>query len=362
MDTRYKPVVIFAVLIVLIGFSFVVLLSEEKKDEPKDPADPSALNSQITIAVDKGLKFLASQQSKTGMIGARFQVFVTSVAGLAFLASGNLPGEGRYGDNIHAARRYLVNSATKVGYICEDEASGGASRMHGHGFATWFLAELYGTSRQSGIEVEEEVKTLLKKAIDVCESSQSNEGGWYYTPQKSSDEGSITVCIVQALRAARNIGLCVNKQVIDRGVNYLKRSANSDGSFKYSLNSGGGRGGTFPLAAGGVSSLCLYGMYDAPETLKGLEYILKFKPGTPGNWNSNSYPYYSNFYATLAMFLAGEKYWDDWFPLEVKTILEKQAADGSWAGGESGTPPEYSTALACLTLQIPLQYLPLFHK
>ena len=359
MNARYKPVVIFAVLIVLIGFSFVVLLSEEKKDEPKDPADPSALNSQITLAVDKGLKFLASQQSKTGMIGARFQVFVNSVAGLAFLASGNLPGEGRYGDNIHAARRYLVNSATKLGYICEDEVSGGASRMHGHGFATWFLAELYGTSRQSGIEVEEEVKTLLKKAIDVCETSQSNEGGWYYTPQKGGDEGSITVCIVQALRAARNIGLCVNKQVIDKGVDYLKKSANPDGSFKYSLG-GGSRGGTFPLAAGGVSSLCLYGMYDAPETQKGLEYILKFKPGTPNNWSA--YPYYSNFYATLAMFLAGEKYWDDWFPLEAKTLLGKQTADGSWIDQSEGGTPEYATALACLTLQIPLQYLPLFHK
>jgi hypothetical protein len=357
MATLFKYASVFALLIIILGVSFALLMSEEKGEAPKDSGDLFELNSRIGVAVDKGLKFLASKQAKTGFIGPQYQVFVTGVAGLAFLASGNLPGEGKYGANIHSARRYIVNSTSKIGYICEDERSGGASRMHGHGFATWFLAELYGTSRQSGIEVEEEVKTILKKAIDVIEASQSNEGGWYYTPQKGGDEGSITVCIVQALRAARNIGLSVNKQVIDRGVNYLKKSANPDGSFKYSLGSGGG--GTFPLAAGGVSSLCLYGMYDAPETLKGLEYILKYKPGTPNNWSS--YPYYSNFYATLAMFLAGEKYWEEWFPLEAKMLLEKQAADGSWQGGEGGSP-EYATALACLTLQIPLQYLPLFHK
>ncbi|MBI4834339.1 MAG: terpene cyclase/mutase family protein [Planctomycetes bacterium] len=357
MDTPFKYAAIFVLLVIVLGSTAAFLMSEEKSDAPDDSGDSFDLNSRISIAVDKGLKFLASRQSKTGLLGSQYQVFVTSVAGLAFLASGNLPGEGKYGTNIHAARRYIVNSTTKVGYVCEDERSGGASRMHGHGFATWFLAELYGTSRQSGIEVEEEVKTILKKAIDVIESSQSNEGGWYYTPQKGGDEGSITVCIVQALRAARNIGLNVNKQVIDRGVDYLKKSANPDGSFKYSLGSGGG--GTFPLASGGVSSLCLYGLYDAPETLKGLEYMMKHKPGTPNNWSS--YPYYSNFYATLAMFLAGEKYWNEWFPLEAKMLLEKQEENGSWPNGEGGSP-EYSTALACLTLQIPLQYLPLFHK
>jgi hypothetical protein len=343
-------------VILLVAVYSFILNGEDNNQSPKSGISPE-IASQIDSAVNKGLKFLASSQGKVGSLGQTYPIAVTSLVGLAFLANGNLSREGKYRDNITAARRYIVKSATKTGYICENAQSGGTSRMHGHGFATWFLAELYGECHTSMDEDEEEVKSVIKKAIKTIEESQSKDGGWYYEPHRGGDEGSITVCIVQALRAARNAGIVVNKEVIDKGVNYLKRSANPDGSFKYSLNTGG-RSGTFALAAGGVSSLCLYGMYDAPETIKGLEYLMRYKPGSKENWNQG-YPYYSNFYATLAMYLSGEKYWNEWFPLLVNDLLKKQQPNGSWIG-EIG--PEYSTAFTCLMLQIPYQYLPLFQK
>lgn len=344
------------VFLLAMIYSFT-LNGEDNKQSPKSVISPE-IASQIDSAVNKGLKFLASSQGKAGSVGQAYPIAVTSLSGLAFLANGNLSREGKYRNNINAIRRYLVKSATKTGYICENDQAGGTSRMHGHGFATWFLAELYGEEHTGISEDSEEMKSVIKKAIKTVEDSQSREGGWIYEPRKSGDEGSVTVCIVQALRAARNVGIAVNKGVIDKGVDYLKRSANPDGSFKYSLTMGGGSGGSFALAAGGVSSLCLYGMYDAPETKKGLEFLMRFKPGTQGNWNQG-YPYYSNFYATLAMYLVGEKYWDEWFPLLVEDLLKKQQPNGSWTG-EVG--PEYATAFTCLMLQIPYQYLPMFHK
>ncbi|MEK7449414.1 MAG: prenyltransferase/squalene oxidase repeat-containing protein [Planctomycetota bacterium] len=339
--------------------------STEKTTLPGQPADletsqPDIHQNDITpelqATIDKGLVFLAQHQSKSGAWGSHYNVAVTSLAGLAFLAGGNLPGEGKYGDTVRNALNYIMRCATKAGYICEPGIA--SSRMHGHGFATWFLAEIYGMSHHSAVVDAEEIKKVLRNAIKVIEESQSSEGGWYYEPNRSGDEGSVTVCIVQALRAARNAGISVDKKVIDRGVDYLKRSANPDGSFKYSVSGGGG--GSFALTAGGVSSLCLYGMYDLAETKKGLEFMMKFKPGSSQNWQGG-YPFYSNFYATLATFLAGDEYWPQWFPPLRQYLIKNQAPNGSWTSSEPDQP-DYGTAFACLILQIPYRYLPLFQK
>ncbi len=347
----------------LLIFSLLLLIPVRGQDdsavkEPvpakSSPVRESDITPELQASVDRGLSFLARHQSKTGAWGTHYNVAVTSLAGLAFLAGGNLPGEGKYGDTVKNALNYIMRCTTRSGFITEPGAP--ASRMHGHGFATWFLAEIYGMSHHSTVVDNEEIRKSLRRAIKIIELSQSREGGWYYEPRSQSDEGSVTVCIVQALRAARNVGITVNKKVIERGVDYLKRSANPDGSFKYSLRGRGNRG-SFALTAGGVSSLCLYGMYDLPETKKGFEFMMKFKPGTNKNWSS--YPFYSNFYATLATFLAGEEYWAEWFPPLRDRLIKIQSKDGSWSRG-GADPPDYDTAFACLIMQIPYQYLPLF--
>lgn len=358
----------FLIILLFLGIFFFVYTDAE---EPPLKNTPGASNSalrggesdlevtEITpehrAAVEKGLKYLARRQSKLGSWGEHYQVAVTSLAGLAFLAGGHLPGEGKYGNNVKSALRFILKCASKQGYIAEP--GGMASRMHGHGFATWFLAEIYGMTHNPAVVNHEELKTVLSKAIKVIENAQSKEGGWYYEPVRGGDEGSVTVCIVQALKAARNVGIEIKKEVIDQGINYLIRSANPDGSFKYSVRSGTGSG-SFALAAGGVSSLCLYGMFDLPETKRGFDYLMRFKPGTNPNWQQG-YPYYSNFYAALAMYLARAKYWNEWFPALKAHLLKIQHKDGNWSGEVDN---DYATAFACLMLQIPYQYLPLFQR
>lgn len=348
-----KQLIIISILVGLgLGLS-LTLIAQESTTDRKEEITPD-ITPDLMAAVERGLNCLSTTQSKTGRYGRHYNVAVTSLAGLAFLAGGNLPGEGKYGDNLKSALRYIIKKCvTKRGYI--SEPGGSNSRMHGHGFATWFLSEVYGMAHSSYVVDHEEIKNTLRKAIIIIEESQSNEGGWYYQPHKGSDEGSVTVCIVQALRAARNVGIRVDKNVIDKGVNYLKRSANPDGSFKYQVR--GRSSGTFALTAGGVSSLCLYGMYDLPETERGFDFLMKFKPGTPRNWQS--YPYYSNFYAALAMYLAGEKHWKEWFSALRNNLIKKQQPNGSWSGGVDN---DYATAFACLMMQIPYQYLTLFQR
>ena len=48
--------------------------------------------------------------------------------------------------------------------------------MYGHGFATLFLAEVYGMSPN------EELHGALEKAVKLIVDSQNEEGGWRYFP------------------------------------------------------------------------------------------------------------------------------------------------------------------------------------
>lgn len=309
-------------------------------------------------ATERGLAFLATQQARNGSFGSQYQVAVTSLTGLAFLAHGNQPGQGKYGEQIRAAIRYLVCdcASPRGGFITEPGL--GQSRMHGHGFATVFLAEAWGMSETLPQDLRDRLRGTVERAVRTIETSQSRLGGWYYTPdpaQKDLDEGSVTVCAVAALRAARNAGFEVNKQVIEKAISYLKKSANKDGSFKYSLSMGQARSSS-ALTAAAVSTLNFAGEYSLPEVQNGLKYLQKFKPGTDHN---NGHQFYEDFYAALTMFQAGGAFWEEWFPLIRDDLLKRQSKNGAWEGEYS---PEYCTAFACLILQIPNRYLPIFQR
>jgi len=58
-----------------------------------------------------------------------------------------------------------------------------------------------------------------------------------------------------------------------------------------------------------------------------------------------------------AMWHAGGKYWNQWYPAIRDELIGKQGNDGSWTGNGS---PEYGTAMACIILQMPLNLLPVF--
>ena len=62
-------------------------------------------------------------------------------------------------------------------------------------------------------------------AVARIEGSQGDEGGWNYEPYRSlQHEGSVTVALVQALRAAKDAGVRVDPDVVARAVQYVEPS------------------------------------------------------------------------------------------------------------------------------------------
>src|SRR5207244_1378155 len=128
-----------------------------------------------------------------------------------------------------------------------------------HGFSMLFLAEVYGMEEDE--ERQNQIKWALQKGVDLTARAQSRLGGWLYTPDMGGDEGSVTVTQVQALRACKNAGISVPKEVIDNAMRYLEKSVQPDGGIAYRVGMAGSRS---PITAAAVACWFNAGQYNSP--------------------------------------------------------------------------------------------------
>ncbi len=321
--------------------------------QSKNPATMAA--EMITPAADRaigrGLALLVSRQQEDGSFGTgnyRGNAAVSALAGMALLAGGNTPNRGPYGRQVDRCADYLLDITQDNGFIVPTQ---GASHgpMYGHGFATLFLAECHGMAPQPRF------REKLTKAVKLIVNTQNKDGGWRYQPQRADADISVTICEVMALRAARNAGLEVPKETIQRTIEYVKRSQNADGGFMYMVQGGES---DFARSAAGVVALHSAGVYEGPEVKKGLDYLMQFLP-REGVVRRERYYYYGHYYAVQAMWQAGDDYWDRWYPAVRDDLVARQRKDGSWMSPISN---DYATALACIVLQLPNNYLPIFQR
>ncbi len=332
---------------------------------------PDHVNRKTVKAVSKGLDYLVRNQHSTGCwynAGAHgtYPCVMTSLAGMALMGQGSTPESGKYSKNVRKAMQYLlkVSEAHKDGLIADD--SGNASRtMYGHGFSTLFLAQCYGV--EANKDYEKRLKKALEKAVNLTAKAQSKEGGWLYTPTSRGDEGSVTITQLQALRAARNVGIKVPKATIDKAVDYIRKCQNKDGGISYSLRSRGSS--RPPISAAGVACFYSAGLYDRQaggagaeaKTVERLVNFCKQKIAVQGNGRGAwGHYYYSHYYWGQSLYMRGGKDWDNYYPKMRDKLLSLQNIDGSWDGDGVGTV--YGTSIALTLLQLPYGYVPIYQR
>ncbi|MBL8696349.1 MAG: terpene cyclase/mutase family protein [Planctomycetes bacterium] len=340
------------------------------------------ITDEVRERVDRGLQWLAARQQPDGSwlgdVGFklnnsyhvvpegdnRAHVGVTAIAGIAFLANGQIPGRGKYGAVVDKALAFVSSCVEENGFISSNQ-----TRMYSHAFGTLFLAEALGMSHRP------DLREKLQDAVRLIVDSQNSEGGWRYVPFAKESDMSITVCQVMALRAARNVGIPVPKATIDRAIDYVKKSAVREngprngwgyddevGAFRYQVQTFSRS--TFPLTAAGVVSLNGAGVYSDRDIDLGLDYLDRNLRGFSSDYGGRMghyFFYYGHYYAVQAMFVAqgprGQRYWE-----HIKQqLIGMQEPDGSWPN-HVGPGPNFATAVATLILQIPYRFLPIFQR
>ena len=257
-----------------------------------------AQEDAIRAAMDKGLAQLASQvrESDSGAIGSMSLAGETALAGLALMADGNLPGRGPYGPEVERCLNAVLAMVREDGLIAES----GPGNMYGHGYALLFLTQILGQTDQP------RVRDAILQAVDVSVRAQSIKGGWRYHPWPQDEDVSVTVCQVKALRAARDVGMAVPGETMDKAMAYVRSCQGADGSFGYR---GWGGGTTLGRTGAGLSSL-FYGGEVLEDQQAGLIQLRRLIDGTVRG-EAESHAAYGWFYAAQALYQAGEPWWSE---------------------------------------------------
>ncbi len=337
----------------LVSAAALLLLavpSSPAADPPKaDPPEKERvkMDEKTKAAVDKALKWLADQQAGDGSWG---NTAITSFAMLALMSNGNVPNEGPYGKEVSKGVRYLLACARDDGYLVGPRGG----NMYCHGMATLALTQVFGMTG------DEDVKKVLKKAVELIVRTQNPEGGWRYDPSPTGADISVTIMQVMALRGAKDSGLHVPDRTMDNAVEYINRCRDrASGGYRY--QSFGGPPG-YARTAAGVCVLYLCGKYDAKEIRQAVEYMERVGDDRQHYW-------YGHYYAAHALNQVGaeewgREVWEKYYERMKSFLLARQKASGEWydPSREAAYGPVYQTAIAVLILSVPTHYLPIYQK
>lgn len=318
---------------------------------PADSAGPAGiLDAEAAAALGRGHAYLARNQAADGQFAGQMggNVAVVSLAGLAWIAAGSLPGRGPYGDSVSRAVDLVAAACGENGFIANSDAIQ-RGPMYGQGFATLFLSEVLGMSPRNDLGEK------VRAAVGLILRAQNSQGGWRYTPEPLDADLSVTISQMMALRAARNAGVYVPAEAIRSAVDYVRRSQNTDGGFMYQLEGGESR---FPLTGGAIVALQNAGRYEGEELELAYQFLQRRLPQNLSPVTHN-YFYYAHYYAVQAMWQRGGMAFANYYQSIRDVLLEMQSEDGSWA---DIVGRHYGTAMACLILSAPRSLLPIFQR
>jgi len=357
-----------------------------------DPNPAAVDKKKHEEAVEKGLDWLKKTQAADGhwdANGGAYPVAMTALAGMVMLMEGSNLKEGKYSEQISkAVNWFLTKSQQPTGLFGFNQGSDFGSYMHGHGFATMFMACAYGEAEDK--EQQQKLEKAVKKAADFCSKAQINRkhalpegksvdiGGWGYTSAAENgggDEGSITVTQLQALRAARNAGIAVSKETMDKALAFLEACTTPNGGLIYSYASGRAMNGSErpPITAAAVACSFSAGQYKGDLAKKWIKFCKEKIPVAKGRIAHDEY---QSYYFAQFMYVLGDDRYGAMFPNEDKStwmtwtkykeamypyLIDQQDKNtGAWNSGHIS--PVFTSAVNLTILQLERGILPIYQR
>ncbi len=321
-----------------------------KGDVPEGAAQ--MITDDAERAIQLGLSWLSRNQNADGSYGTgtyRGNIAVTSLAGLAFMASGSSPGRGPYGAAVDKALTYVMDNTSPSGFIAVAAASTHGP-MYSHGFGD--LVPGRGLRHDASPR-------------DPRKAPESGSPDHRHAEQR----GGLAVSAGPARR--RPVGDRLPDQRPPRRPQRRPVRSQRDGRelhpvlpavaeprWRLPVHAPGGRK-AFPRSAAGLVALYSAAVYDAKEIEAGTAYLRQFMPEIKLGSRYSHY-FYGHYYAAQAMWIRGGEDWNAWYPSIRDELIRRQSTTaGFWADSICN---EYGTAMALIILQMPNNYLPIFQR
>jgi len=326
---------------------------------------------------DAGIRFLLKTQDadgswKDGQAGAG----VTGMAMMVLLASGEDPNFGPYRVPIRKALRNMIGQQDGGTGFFGGQHGGGHDSMYQHGFAMLALAEAYGVvddrtlwtepgAQKAGPGVGRSIGKALELAVRRAVSSgkQNPVGAWRYGPDAKDADTSVSGAVLMGLLAARNAGIEVPDETIDRAIKYYVSMTGGNGQVGYS---GGAGGGSDAVTSIGVLVYSIARRQELPQYKAAAKYLVSRSRGGEQMAGMDGYPGYTDYYRAQALFQCDVTAWEQWNAGLVKTLKAMQAKDGSLSSGRGGMAAAaggtVTTSLYLLSLAVNFKFLPVYER
>jgi hypothetical protein len=302
---------------------------------------------------DRGLQYLAKTQTEKGdWQGGQQGPGITGMCLMVFLASGEDPNFGPYSNHVRKALRSIITA--------QDADTGiMGNAMYHHGFAMLALAEAYGAVDERNLWPEgkgpRSIGQALELAVRAAVTSQKKNpnGAWRYSPEAQDADTSVSGAVFVGLLAARNAGIEVSDETIDKAISYYVSMTSTGGEVGYS----GGLGGFGESLARSSIATVVYA-YARRKDLKQFKYTLEYLKQRLEQ-TAMSYPEYGRYYESQALFQGDILAWEKWNKLLIRQLKQIQHADGSFQG-QFGN--DVGTSLSLLALALNYRFLPIYER
>lgn len=335
-------------------FGALPLVGQEAGVPPVKEEEGGApeLTEAADLAIERGMQHLLKTQKTDGSWTAdngSVSVGGTSLGLMAFMVKGHFPGFGRHGAALDRAKDYLLKMA-------QESPNGVMGSMYEHGLFTLAMSELWGMTKD--VEDNKEIQTALERAVQVILRAQSPLGGWRYAARPDAGQDtSVTAMVFVSLASARQAGILVPTETIDRVTNYLREQVwnEATGGFGYQ----GRDGTTVACSAGAAYAAQLCGMRETEWVGAAIRYL----ENNPKVFNRKElgHFYYAHYYAIQAMVQAGGDHYAKWYPQIRDVLIGLQQPDGSWRESEEEAHP-HKTPMAIIILGTPHRYIPVYQR
>lgn len=318
--------------------------------EAEQRTSVARLPAEVKQSINRGLELFATSQNANGSWGDSNQSGGTALGLMSFMLQGHVPGEGKYGEAMNKAIDFLI-SVQQSGYFHNDTDRG----MYEHGLALLALSEAWGQSK------DPRIRPALIRGVNVTINAQNHEGGWRYTPRPTSADTSCSAMQIVALASARESGIAVPANTMQRAADYLIAcEIRATGGFSYQRLADAPLGGAgFARTAACTLALMLCGEHKNPATLGGVAWLSATSDsGFEGNDKTF---HYGQYYAVQAMYQAGDEQFNKWYPKISKALLTSQHENGGW-GQDKNSFSAIDTGFVILTLGVPYRFLPIYQK
>lgn len=349
----------------IIGFSsFLILLftfsiTSAYAQDPTiryGPGVPPA----VRIINDRGLRYLASTQMEDGswpegQTGAG----ITGICVMALMASGEDPDFGPYATHIRKAlRNMIINQNPKTGYM----TGSGHGSMYHHGFAMLALSEAYGAVSEEllwkGSDVPAARRRTLGEALELavrCALTAQKKnpwGAWRYSPIAQDADTTVAGTVLMGLLGARNAGIEIPNEAIDKALHFFQTHTMQDGSVSYQMTRS--HGGGLTRTAIGTLVYAVSKRKDTPEYKAASEFIKRRM-----DQQDLGHRFYNLYYMAQALFQSDFEAWKAWNQQTIERLQERQAEDGSFTSAHGRA---YGTGMAVLALALNYRLLPIYER